>query len=105
MKTDKTILTLKWEGNVFTADLPWDTDMPTLTQAFKGLAIAAGWLNSTVRDYIKTEVDLEETAAKDELITLLKNQIQELSLLSKIELSDDVLQEIERLNAIAYMND
>jgi hypothetical protein len=40
MKTDKTILTLKWEGNVFTADLPWDTDMPTLTQAFKGLAIA-----------------------------------------------------------------
>jgi hypothetical protein len=39
-------------------------------------------------------------AAKDELIQLLTNQVMDLTMMSKIELGDDVIAEIKRLRAI-----
>jgi hypothetical protein len=38
--------------------------------------------------------------AKDQLIELLKNQVMDLVMMSKIELGDDVIAEINRLNSI-----
>jgi hypothetical protein len=38
--------------------------------------------------------------AKDQLIELLENQVVELTVMSKIELGDDVIAEIKRLKAI-----
>jgi len=38
--------------------------------------------------------------AKDELIELLENQVMDLTVMSKIELGDDVIAEIKRLKAI-----
>jgi hypothetical protein len=38
--------------------------------------------------------------AKDQLIDLLYSQVVDLSLMSKIELGDDVIAEIKRLRAI-----
>jgi hypothetical protein len=39
-------------------------------------------------------------AAQQELITVLMNQIVDLTMMSKIELGDDVIAEIHRLKAI-----
>ena len=38
--------------------------------------------------------------AKDQLIELLEQQIMDLTLMSKIELGDDVIEEIKRLKSI-----
>jgi hypothetical protein len=38
--------------------------------------------------------------AKDELIEVLMNQVVDLTMMSKIELGDDVIAEIKRLKAI-----
>jgi hypothetical protein len=38
--------------------------------------------------------------AKDDLINLLESQVIDLSMMSKIELGDDVIAEIRRLKAI-----
>jgi hypothetical protein len=38
--------------------------------------------------------------AKDSLIKMLMNQVADLSMMSKIELGDDVIAEIKRLKAI-----
>ena len=38
--------------------------------------------------------------AKDQLIEILTNQVEQLSAMSKIELGDDVIQEIQRLKSI-----
>jgi hypothetical protein len=38
--------------------------------------------------------------AKDQLIEILENQVMDLSMMSKIELGDDVIAEIKRLKAI-----
>ena len=38
--------------------------------------------------------------AKDQLIELLEQQIMDLTLMSKIELGDDVIEEIQRLKSI-----
>jgi hypothetical protein len=38
--------------------------------------------------------------AKDQLIELLENQVMDLTLMSKIELGDDVIAEIKRLKGI-----
>jgi hypothetical protein len=38
--------------------------------------------------------------AKDQLIELLMNQVVDLTLMSKIELGDDVIEEIKRLKSI-----
>ena len=44
---------------------------------------------------------LEEiVSAQKELITLLKSQIVDLTMMSKIELGDDVIEEIKRLKEI-----
>lgn len=41
-------------------------------------------------------------AAQQELINLLYSQVVDLSMMSKIELGDDVIAEIKRLKAIIY---
>lgn len=38
--------------------------------------------------------------AKDELIEVLTNQVMDLTMMSKIELGDDVIEEIQRLKNI-----
>ena len=38
--------------------------------------------------------------AKDALIEVLTNQVMDLTIMSKIELGDDVIEEIKRLRAI-----
>ena len=48
---------------------------------------------------------MNKEQAKTELIQLLKNQITELVLMSKIELGDDVLAEIKRLEVIINQTD
>ena len=42
--------------------------------------------------------------AKDQLIELLEQQIMDLTLMSKIELGDDVIEEIKRLKSIINKN-
>ena len=44
--------------------------------------------------------DMNKEEAKSELIKLLENQITDLVAMSKIELGDDVIEEIKRLKAI-----
>jgi hypothetical protein len=48
---------------------------------------------------------MNKEQAKTELIQLLKNQITDLVLMSKIELGDDVLAEIKRLEVIINQTD
>jgi len=42
--------------------------------------------------------------AKDKLIEVLTNQVMDLSMMSKIELGDDVIEEIKRLREIINQN-
>ena len=43
---------------------------------------------------------MNKEEAKDALIEVLMNQVADLSMMSKIELGDDVIAEIKRLKAI-----
>ena len=43
---------------------------------------------------------MKKEEAKDALIELLFNQVADLTMMSKIELGDDVIEEIKRLRAI-----
>ena len=43
---------------------------------------------------------MKKEEAKDALIELLFNQVADLTMMSKIELGDDVIEEIKRLKAI-----
>jgi hypothetical protein len=43
---------------------------------------------------------MNKEQAKDQLIELLTSQVVDLSMMSKIELGDDVIEEIKRLKAI-----
>ena len=43
---------------------------------------------------------MNKEQAKDALIELLFNQVADLTMMSKIELGDDVIEEIKRLRAI-----
>ena len=43
---------------------------------------------------------MSKEEAKDKLIEILTNQVEDLSMMSKIELGDDVIAEIKRLNDI-----
>ncbi len=43
---------------------------------------------------------MSKEEAKDRLIEILTNQVEDLSMMSKIELGDDVIAEIKRLNDI-----
>lgn len=47
---------------------------------------------------------MNKDQAKDELIKLLMNQVADLTMMSKIELGDDVIEEIKRLKIIIYGN-
>ncbi len=49
-------------------------------------------------DFNKELMNKEQ--AKDQLIELLMNQVVDLTLMSKIELGDDVIEEIRRLKGI-----
>ena len=46
----------------------------------------------------------EKMAAQQQLIAVLMNQVIDLSLMSKIELGDDVVEEIKRLQEIINQN-
>ena len=43
---------------------------------------------------------MNKDQAKDALLELLENQVVDLTMMSKIELGDDVIEEIKRLKAI-----
>jgi hypothetical protein len=43
---------------------------------------------------------MNKEQAKDQLIEILENQVVDLTMMSKIELGDDVIAEIKRLKAI-----
>jgi len=43
---------------------------------------------------------MNKEEAKDELIKVLHSQVMDLTMMSKIELGDDVIAEIKRLNEI-----
>ena len=47
-----------------------------------------------------TQVQDKQIKFRDELIELLTNQVVDLTMMSKIELGDDVIAEIKRLNEI-----
>ena len=47
---------------------------------------------------------MNKEEAKDQLIELLFNQVADLTMMSKIELGDDVIAEIKRLNEIINTN-
>lgn len=56
--------------------------------------------------YIKTKKNnMTKEQAKDELIEVLMNQIVDLTMMSKIELGDDVIAEIARLKTIINEQD
>jgi len=45
-------------------------------------------------------IEMNKEEAKTQLIDLLENQIMDLTMMSKIELGDDVITEIKRLKGI-----
>ena len=47
---------------------------------------------------------MSKEEAKDALIEVLMNQVEQLSMMSKIELGDDVIEEIKRLKEIINQN-
>ena len=47
---------------------------------------------------------MSKEEAKDALIELLMNQVEQLSIISKIELGDDVIEEYKRLKEIINQN-
>jgi hypothetical protein len=50
------------------------------------------------------EVGFLDEEAKDKLIEVLMNQVEDLTMMSKIELGDDVIEEINRLKEIINQN-
>ena len=49
-------------------------------------------------------IDMSKEEAKDQLIEVLMNQVVDLTMMSKIELGDDVITEIKRLKEIINQN-
>jgi hypothetical protein len=56
------------------------------------------WRHPEKRNQLMKDMNKEQ--AKDELIELLTNQVVDLTMMSKIELGDDVIAEIKRLKNI-----
>ena len=56
------------------------------------------WRHSEKRNQLMKNMNKEQ--AKDKLIELLTNQVVDLTMMSKIELGDDVIEEIKRLKNI-----
>jgi len=59
-----------------------------------------------LEDELENEITVlkEIISAQKQLITLLKSQIEDLTMMSKIELGDDVIEEIKRLKEILNQN-
>ena len=59
-----------------------------------------------LEDELQNEITIlkEIISAQKELIKLLKSQIGDLTMMSKIELGDDVIEEIKRLQEIINQN-
>lgn len=59
-----------------------------------------------LEDELQNEITVlkEIISAQKQLITLLKSQIEDLTMMSKIELGDDVIEEIKRLEEILNQN-
>lgn len=59
-----------------------------------------------LEDELQNEITIlkEIISAQKQLITLLKSQIEDLTMMSKIELGDDVIEEIKRLKEILNQN-
>lgn len=57
INTEPTIITIKSNGKIVTAELPWDVTMPEVAQAIKGLLVANDWGVELVDRYIKTDND------------------------------------------------
>ena len=47
---------------------------------------------------------MNKEEAKDKLIEILTNQVMDLTMMSKIELGDDVIEEIKRLKEVINQN-
>lgn len=59
----------------------------------------------TLTDELKDDiVEKIEELNQNKLIELLENQIMDLTMMSKIELGDDVIQEIKRLKGLLNQN-
>jgi len=56
------------------------------------------WRHPEKRNQLIKQMNKEQ--AKDELIKVLYSQVVDLTMMSKIELGDDVIAEIKRLNEI-----
>ena len=56
------------------------------------------WRHPEKRNQLINNMNKEQ--AKDKLIELLTNQVVDLTMMSKIELGDDVIEEIKRLKNI-----
>jgi len=50
------------------------------------------------------KIKMSKEEAKDKLIEVLTNQVMDLTMMSKIELGDDVIEEIKRLKKIINQN-
>ena len=59
-----------------------------------------------LEDELQNEITVlkEIISAQKQLIALLKSQIEDLTMMSKIELGDDVIEEIKRLEEILNQN-
>jgi tartrate dehydratase alpha subunit/fumarate hydratase class I-like protein len=75
----------------------WEKGLPKIYMDKKG-NIVEHWKDGTI-NIIKTK-DMTREHAKDELIEVLMNQVADLTMMSKIELGDDVITEINQLKKI-----
>ena len=49
------LITIRSHGRTFTAELPWDAGMDQISEALRGLLVAASWPVDVVDQYIKSE--------------------------------------------------
>ena len=59
-----------------------------------------GLISNSTQHLVLNKETMNKEQAKDQLIELLMNQVVDLTLMSKIELGDDVIEEIKRLKGI-----
>ena len=46
------LITIRSHGRTFTAELPWDANMEQISEALRGLLVAASWNIETVLQYL-----------------------------------------------------
>ena len=79
----------------------WGKGLPKIYMDKKG-NIVEHWKDGTIN--IIKHKDMTKEQAKDELIEVLMNQVTDLTMMSKIELGDDVIAEIVRLKELLNDN-